>query len=97
MQAGKSIATISLVFGITGLLFTVTGLSIPLGALGIITGLLSRGKEVLDQRAKIGIAISLLAVTIGVCLIIWSFNAVTPAEIQNLINQYYNLGGTQGG
>ena len=89
----NSISAVSLIFGVVSLILIISGLSIPLGALGIITGLLSRGNGVLDQRAKIGIALSLLGITIGVCIIIWSFYKVTPEEIRRILDQYQNLSG----
>lgn len=89
----NSISAVSLIFGVVSLILIISGLSIPLGALGIITGLLSRGREALDQRAKIGIALSLLGITIGVCIIIWSFYKVTPEEIRRILDQYQNLSG----
>jgi len=89
----NSISAVSLIFGVVSLILIISGLSIPLGALGIITGLLSRGNGVLDQRAKIGIALSLLGITIGICIIIWSFYKVTPEEIRRILDQYQNLSG----
>lgn len=93
MPSTNTLSFTSFIFGIVSLFCIMLGFSIPVGALGTITGLLSRGRGGLDQRARIGIALSLAGITAGVCLIIWSFNTISVEELRQLINQYQNLQG----
>lgn len=93
MSTANNMSLLSMIFGIVSLICIVMGFSIPVGSLGIITGLLSRRRTGLDQRAKIGIALSLLGLAAGVCLIIWSFNTISVEDLQQLINQIQNAQG----
>ncbi|MBR3398139.1 MAG: hypothetical protein IKG70_09915 [Lachnospiraceae bacterium] len=93
MPSANNLSLTSFIFGIVSLFCIILGFSIPVGALGTITGLLSRGRAGLDQRAKIGIALSLAGIAAGVCLIIWSFNTISVEELRQLILQYQDIQG----
>ena len=93
MAARNSMSFFSIIFSVASLLFILTGFSIPVAALAIVTGLLSRGSSVLDQRAKIGIALALLSIAATICVIIWSFNSISMEDLQQLVNQYRQMYG----
>lgn len=84
-----------MVLGILSLFFILMGLSFPIAALGIVTALLSRGNQMMDSRAKIGLAISLFSIAVGICVMIWSYRVMNTAEFQLLLNQYKEVYGLQ--
>lgn len=84
----SGLAVTSMVLGVLSLLFIMMGLSIPIGALGVITALLSGGSKEMEHRAKIGLALSLFAIAAGICLVIWSFNMMGSAEFQQVLTEY---------
>ena len=84
----SGLAVTSMVLGVLSLLFLMMGLSIPIGALGVVTALLSRGDQEMEKRAKIGLAVSLFAIAAGLCLIIWSFNLIGSDEFQQILTDY---------
>lgn len=96
MPARYGLAVTSTVLGVLSLLFILLGLSVPIGALGIITALLSRGNGEMLPASKRGLALCLLGITLGICMFIWSFNALSNTEFSELIQQYQQLYGLSG-
>ena len=88
-RSGLSVT--SAVLGVLSVLFILMGLSIPIGALGVITALLSRGDQELENRAKIGLALSLLGITIGICMLIWSYRMLGSSEFQQILTDYLGI------
>lgn len=84
----NGLSVTAMVLGVLSLMFIMMGLSIPIGALGVITAFLSRGNQTLDNRGKIGMALSLLGITIGICVIIWSYRMVGSSEFQQILTDY---------
>ncbi len=96
MPVRNGLSTTSMVLGVLSLIFFMMGLSIPIGALGVITALLSRGNQQLDSRGKIGLAASLAGIAMGICVVIWSFNVMSTPEFNELLQQYQELYGLSG-
>ena len=93
MPARNTLPTLSMMFGVLSLVFIMMGFSIPVGALGIVVGLLSRGRGELEGRAKIGIALSLFAIAAGICVLIWSAKVLSTLDLDQLLEQYNALYG----
>ena len=91
MENRNAMPTTALILGVMSLLFIFFGMSLPIGALGVIAALLSRGRGSLDSRAKAGLAISMLGITVGICTLIYTYFYMQSAEFQTLLNQYMQV------
>ena len=97
MPARNGLAVTSMILGVLSLMFIMTGLSIPVGALGVLTALLSRGSLPMERQAVIGLAVSLLSIALGICVLIWSFRMLSATDLNALITQYQELYGLSTG
>lgn len=97
LAAKYGLAITSVVLGVLSLFLILMGLSVPMGALGIIVALLSRGNGELLPRAKAGLALSMLGITLGICLIIWAYHTMNSAEFGDLLKQLEEMYGLSGG
>ena len=91
METRNQMPTTALIIGVMSLIFIFFGLSLPVGAIGVIVAFLSRGKGMMDSRAKAGLAISMLGITFGICSLIYTYFYMQSPEFQMLINQYRQL------
>lgn len=89
----NGLAVTSMVLGILSLMMILMGLALPVGALGIITALLSRGSGEMNRHAKIGLAVSLLAIALGFCVLIYAYRVINSAEFAEILKQYEELYG----
>jgi len=62
-------STAAMVLGICSIVFICCGGSIILGTVGIILALLSRGSGTMDGRAKTGLILSIVGLSL--CIVIW--------------------------
>lgn len=58
-QPRNAMSMVSLILGICSIILICCGLSIPLGALGIIFAVLSRGAGKMDGMSKVGLGLSI--------------------------------------
>lgn len=65
----NSMSTAAMVLGICSIVFICCGGSIILGTVGIILALLSRGSGTMDGRAKTGLILSIVGLSL--CIVIW--------------------------
>lgn len=69
----KNLERVSLYIGIFSLFLVILGFSIPLGALGVIMALMSRGSGELGGTGKVALGLSIASLAIGLFMYAWSF------------------------
>lgn len=93
MPERNNLTTLALIIGIISVAFSLSGMSFPVGALGIIIAILSRGSEPMAKPAKIGLALSMAGIAIGVCVYIWTFFIITSEEYAPFFQQALQMYG----
>lgn len=68
-SSSNSMSTAAMVLGICSIVFICCGGSIIIGTVGIILALLSRGSGTMDGRAKTGLILSIVGLSL--CIVIW--------------------------
>lgn len=86
-------ATAALVLGICSILFTCCGLGLPLGGIGIVLALLSRGKGKMTSSAQIGLGLSIGGAVLGILTFImamvYSIQIVKTTDWEDLMEYQY--------
>ena len=91
----KNLERVSLYISIFSLFLVILGFSIPLGALGLIMALMSRGSGELGGTGKVAMGLSIAALSIGLLMYIWSFYLLYSGALGDL-EQIFELYGLQG-
>ena len=92
----KNLERVSMYIGIFSLFLIFLGFSIPLGALGIIMSLMSRGSGEMGSQAKIALGLSTASVVIGLLMYAWSFYLVYSGafgDLEQILELYGQLQG----
>ena len=89
MEKQNALCTASLVIGIMSLIAIFFGMSLPLGALGIVLAILSRGAGKLEKSAIAGLITSIIGLVVGLCVIIFIFALMSGNTLEQLINRIY--------
>lgn len=89
MNSQEKLQFASLILGITSLAFLLFGLSLPLGALGLILALLSRGNgEPIQGRAVAGMITSLIGLVFGAVILIATIYMIHTGVYDELLKQF---------
>lgn len=93
-QPGSSgMATAALILGICSVLFICCGLSAPLGGIGIVIALLSRGNGKMESSAQIGLGLSIGGIVIGILtwimLFVYSFQLINSTDLEEFLDDPY--------
>lgn len=91
----NNMALASLIVGVLSILLCCCGgFGVILGAVGVVLAILSRGREPMENNAKIGLGLSIGGIVLGIAVLIMAFAMVGSDEFRS--QMYQNSYGTHG-